>query len=83
MNLSTGLIIAALLCAISLVATAGVIVNHLDGLLRPEPAHWLECEEDDGEFLWYECSNCGEPLDWKSMYCPNCGRLMVEVKDDP
>ena len=78
MNLSTGLIIAALLCAISLVAAAGVIVNHMEKLFKPEPqkAHWIDAPTYPD--IWYECSNCGEGLDFPSMFCPHCGRLMVE-----
>ena len=81
MNLSTGLIIAALLCAVSLVAAAGVIVNHMEKLFKPEPqkAHWIDDPDEQG--VWYVCSNCGEGLDFRSMYCPHCGRLMVEDEE--
>ena len=24
--------------------------------------------------MWYECDNCGEPVDQRDNYCPNCGR---------
>lgn len=66
----------ALLLAVALVATAGVIVNHLEAWLKqPEKtAHWV----DDMYGVWYECSACGEGLDFRAMYCPHCGRLMRE-----
>lgn len=43
---------------------------------RPKDAHWID--EPDEQGVWYVCSNCDEGLDFRSMYCPHCGRRMRE-----
>ena len=43
--------------------------------------HWNKMNDvvDDEECNGYKCSNCGEWMDYKSHFCPNCGvRMDVE-----
>lgn len=69
-QLSWAALFGVLILALGLMIGAWVMFD------RPKTAHWVDDPEDPG--IWYECSACGEPLDWKSMYCPHCGRLMRE-----
>lgn len=68
-------LIVLLILAVVVIAVTMKLEAWLDNT-RPV-ARWIEQPDGDDYRLW-ECSNCGEPMDWRSMYCPHCGRLMRE-----
>lgn len=41
---------------------------------QPETATVTIGRTRGGTTMWYECDNCGEPVDQRDNYCPNCGR---------
>lgn len=59
-----------------LVLALGVLCGAWAMLDRPKDAHWIDDPDEQG--VWYVCSNCDEGLDFRSMYCPHCGRRMRE-----
>lgn len=52
---------------------------------QPDTAHWIIVEELHGEWEGtkkYACDKCGEKVGvFKSNYCPNCGRRMVDKQE--
>ncbi len=41
---------------------------------QPETTTMTVGRSKGGITMWYECDNCGEPVDQRDNYCPNCGR---------
>lgn len=55
----------------------------VDPFIRGE---WIEKkfwhEDLKRHLAFFVCSNCGQEYIWKPNFCPECGRKMLEVKQD-